>query len=46
MFRMESLTLEEAVGVNSKSDPPKQRKIRWALPYGFAVCFTADAKFC
>ena len=43
MFRMESLTLEEAVGVNFKKDTPKQRKIRWALPFGFAVCFTNDA---
>jgi hypothetical protein len=43
MFCMESLTLDEAVGVNSKNDTPKRRKIRWALPYGFAVCFTDDA---
>jgi hypothetical protein len=43
MFRMESLTLDEAVGANSKNDTPKQRKIRWALPFGFALCFTNDS---
>jgi len=26
----------------SANDTQKRRKIRWALPHGFAVCFTDD----
>ena len=44
-FRMESLTREEAVGVNSEIVEGKPQEILYLLPYGFLVRFSQDTKF-